>query len=123
MLGSYARPLCVRWLPQASTEACRSTVELTQFRDRNRAAYIHPWGVVEPRAIGIEAGRLETSDHPVPWRSTYDGGGLVARLNIATARGCPGIDFHHPEMQEVLLVARKFGAEVRRGVVATGVRP
>lgn len=95
-----------------------------QFRDRNRGEYIHPWGVVEARALDIEARLLETCGHPVPWRSMYAGGTLIARRDVTAARGCPGIGFHHPEMQEVLLaLARDSGAEVRRGVVVTGVRP
>ena len=95
-----------------------------QFRDRNRGEYIHPWGVVEARALDIEARLLETCGHPVPWRSMYAGGTLIARRDVTAARGCPGIGFHHPEMQEVLLaLARESGAEVRRGVVVTGVRP
>jgi 2-polyprenyl-6-methoxyphenol hydroxylase-like FAD-dependent oxidoreductase len=95
-----------------------------EFRDRNRGEYIHPWGVVEARALDIEARLLETCGHPVPWRSMYAGGALIARRDVTAARGCPGIGFHHPEMQEVLLaLARESGAEVRRGVVVTGVRP
>src|SRR5262245_32644252 len=94
------------------------------FRDRNRGEYIPPRGVVEARALGIERRLLETCGHPVPWRSTYGEGALISRRDIAATRGCPGIGFHHPEMQEVLLaLARESGAEVRRGVVVTGVRP
>ena len=95
-----------------------------EFRDRNRGEYIHPWGVVEARALDIEARLLETCGHPVPRRSMYAGGALIARRDVTATRGCPGIGFHHPEMQEVLLaLARESGAEVRRGVVVTGVRP
>ena len=94
------------------------------FRDRNRGEYIHPWGVVEARALGIERRLLDTCGHPVPWRSTYADGALISRRDITAARSCSGIGFHHPEMQEALLaLARESGAEVRRGVVVTGVRP
>src|SRR5262245_19318966 len=94
------------------------------FRDRNRGEYIPPRGVVEARALGIERRLLETCGHPVPWRSTYGDGALISRRDITAARGCSGIGFHHPEMQEVLLaLAREAGAEVRRAVTVTGVRP
>ena len=97
--------------------------ELT-FRDRNRGEYIHPWGVLEGRALGITSRLLETCGHPVDWRTAYDGGALVARRHLTPARGCAGIGFHHPEMQEVLLaLARESGAEIRRGVTVTDAQP
>jgi menaquinone-9 beta-reductase len=95
-----------------------------RFRDRNRGEYVHPWGVVEARALGLEARLLATCGHPVPWRNAYDAGALVARRDVTPGRGCPGIGFHHPEMQEVLLaLARESGAEVRRGVAVTRAQP
>jgi len=95
-----------------------------KFRDRNRGEGMHPWGVAEARALGIEGRLLETCGSPIRWRNVYERGALVGRRDMVAAGGHPGMDFHHPEMQEVMLdLARESGAEVRRGVAVTGVQP
>lgn len=95
-----------------------------KFRDRNRGEGMHPWGVAEARALGVERRLLETCGSSMRWRNLYERGGLVGRRDMVAAGGYPGMDFHHPEMQEVMLdLARESGAEIRRGVAVTGVEP
>ena len=95
-----------------------------KFRDRNRGEGMHPWGMAEAHALGIEGRLLETCGQPIRWRNLYEHGALVARRDMVAVGGFSGLDFHHPEMQEVMLdLARESGAEIRRGVAVTGVDP
>lgn len=97
-----------------------------RFRDRVRGEVIDPWGVVEAARLGVEgdllaAGALEvnrwfTKIAPLPGRERD--------LRTSTPSGKAALTFHHPAAQEALLsAAAAAGAEVRRGVVATGVEP
>ena len=89
----------------------------SRFRDRVRGETIHPWGVAELRALGLEAPLLERCAHPVrQWASFMDGTPRPRRDLVATTpHGTGSLDYFHPEMQETLIdLARVAGAEVRR---------
>ena len=98
----------------------------TVFRDRVRGELMHPWGVMEARALGIYDLLLKACGHDVRWWNTYFDAVRVARRNLVETTphrsGC--LDFYHPEMQEVLLCAAgRAGAEVRRGVRVVDIVP
>jgi len=97
-----------------------------QFKDRVRGEVIFPWGVAELQKLGVHQLLLETCARSIPWQDTYMGGALTEHRDlIATSRHkLPMLNWLHTEMEEVLLqAAQKAGAEIRRGVRATGVTP
>jgi 2-polyprenyl-6-methoxyphenol hydroxylase-like FAD-dependent oxidoreductase len=98
----------------------------TQFKDRVRGEGMMPWGVVEARALGIDAGLRVTGGHDLFTWNVHVGPtpGPSRDLVTTTAAGTPALSFYHPDMQEVLLdAAARAGAEVRRGVTVSGVAP
>jgi len=88
------------------------------FRDRIRGESIHPWGVKELRAIGLEdallagAGAIELPR----WTRYRDGAQDDSFRWDALMPGSPGeISVRHPAMQEALLAAaQSAGATVHR---------
>src|SRR5512133_208489 len=93
----------------------------TKFKDRVRGEFLQPWGVAEARQLSIEP-ILYSSGH----RVSHVEMALGAPRDLAetTPQGLPGLGLSHPEMQEALLeVAAKSGAEIRRGVIVTGIAP
>src|SRR5689334_635178 len=97
------------------------------FRDRVRGEQMHSWGVAETHALGIHDLLTERCAHEVRlWRTQIHGGReAVARDLVETSPRRTGLlNFYHPEMQDLLLTAAAAaGAEVRRGVTATGLAP
>jgi menaquinone-9 beta-reductase len=97
-----------------------------QFKDRVRGEVIFPWGVAELQKLGVCQLLLETCARRIRWQDTYIGGVQTEHRDVtATSRHkLPMLNWLHHEMEEVLLrAAQEAGAEVRRGVRATGVTP
>ena len=97
-----------------------------QFKDRVRGEVTFPWGVAELQKLGVYQLLLETCARSIGWQDTYMGGVLTEHRDvIATSRQkLPMLNWLHHEMEEVLLqAAHDAGAEVRRGVRATGITP
>ncbi|HVU04354.1 MAG TPA: NAD(P)/FAD-dependent oxidoreductase [Polyangiaceae bacterium] len=94
------------------------------FRDRIRGEGIHPWGVAELRELALEGVVESVAETVVFWKTHVGGTSVSARPLAETSRSrAPGLDAHHPELQEALLrAAEDAGATVRRGVRVTGVR-
>ncbi|WP_207553442.1 FAD-dependent oxidoreductase [Teichococcus deserti] len=99
----------------------------TAFRDRVRGEQLHCWGVAEARLLGLHELLRAQGGHEVRLWSSRVGGlpsGSPRDLVDTTPHRLPALNFHHPEMQEVVLqAAEAAGAEVRRGVVVQGVTP
>jgi 2-polyprenyl-6-methoxyphenol hydroxylase-like FAD-dependent oxidoreductase len=100
------------------------------FRDRVRGEGMHPWGVLELRALGLHEKLMKTCAHEARYWTNYRGSTLARERDLAetTPQGSGSVNFYHPEMQEVLIgEAVEAGAEVRRGVrvleVTAGVSP
>jgi 2-polyprenyl-6-methoxyphenol hydroxylase-like FAD-dependent oxidoreductase len=90
-----------------------------RFRDRIRGEGMHPWGVREARALGIYDLLRQTCAHEARYWTSYRGTVRVNRRDLVETapHGAGSLNFHHPDMQEVLLCAAgDAGAEVRRGV-------
>jgi 2-polyprenyl-6-methoxyphenol hydroxylase-like FAD-dependent oxidoreductase len=97
-----------------------------QFKDGVRGEVTFPWGVAELQKLGVYQLLLETCARSIGWQDTYMGGVLTEHRDvIATSRQkLPMLNWLHHEMEEVLLqAAHDAGAEVRRGVRATGITP
>ena len=79
-----------------------------RFRDRVRGEGILPWGVTEAKALGIYDLLRDGCGHEVQQWNTYSGASssVIQRDLVATTPHHVGLlNFHHPEMQEVLLRA------------------
>jgi 2-polyprenyl-6-methoxyphenol hydroxylase-like FAD-dependent oxidoreductase len=97
-----------------------------QFKDRVRGEQVCSWGVADAIDLGIYGLLLQTCAHELPFWDIYlMGNQLVHRKMLETTpRSTPNLTFYHPAMQEVMLrAAEDAGADVRRGVRVTGVRP
>jgi 2-polyprenyl-6-methoxyphenol hydroxylase-like FAD-dependent oxidoreductase len=98
----------------------------TQFKDRVRGEYMAPWGVAETQELGIYDLLMANGGyHPLIFDGRFMQAPLGDRdLSQTTPQGVHGLAMYHPELQEVLLrAAEDAGAEVRRGVKVTGVKP
>lgn len=98
----------------------------TRFRDRVRGEYLECWGVVEARALGLDAALSAAGAHPSPLLDTYFGAQRVNRRDFSDPNEpCPPPRcLSHPGLQEaVLAAASAAGAEVRRGATVTEVLP
>lgn len=94
-----------------------------RFRDRVRGEGLLPWGVNEARDLGLYDILMSSCGHAVNHWASH---AWRAKRNLpeTTPRASHCMDFHHPTMQEAMLgAAEGAGAEVRRGVVVTGVEP
>ena len=96
-----------------------------RFRDRVRGESLLPWGAAEARELGIHE-LLKGCGHEPEWWDVRVGPASIGDRNLAetTPGGMHAMTFYHPEMQERLLeAAAAAGAEVRRGVRVSAVRP
>ena len=98
----------------------------TRFRDRVRGEALFPWGAAELKTLGLRQLLLSTCAIENRWWDDFIGPDRIGHRD--TAVETPGeaatITFYHPEMQETfLLSAIEAGADVRRGVRATGISP
>jgi menaquinone-9 beta-reductase len=97
-----------------------------QFKDRVRGEGTFPWGVAELQKLGVYQLLLDTCARSIQWMDTYMGGVCTEHRDlIATSQQrVPMLNWIHYEMEEVLLrAAEDAGAEVRRGVRASGLTP
>ena len=95
-----------------------------QHRDRIRGEGIHPWGVIEARAVGLLDVLLDRCGHQSPILTRYlDGVPASSRDLVETTPSHDAmLTYFHPEMQEVLNErAHAAGAELRRGAHVIGV--
>jgi 2-polyprenyl-6-methoxyphenol hydroxylase-like FAD-dependent oxidoreductase len=96
----------------------------TKFKDRVRGEWLSPWGVAETKRLGVyDALIAGGAHHPTGFETKLSGNSIGIRdLAETTSCGLHALGFYHPQAQETLLeAARAAGAEVRRGVRATGV--
>ncbi len=97
-----------------------------EFKDRVRGEFITSWGVAEAKALGIYELLTERVAHRISWADFYSGSILTVHRNVLTTTPTqlPCLGFYHPAMQELLLAAASdAGAEVRRDVTVSAVRP
>ncbi len=98
----------------------------TQFKDRVRGESIMAWGSAELQKLGVYELLQRTCAREIFWYDIYLGEDLVAHRDLvgSTPHHTPHLNFYHPAMQEVLLqAAAEAGAEVRRGVRVSNVKP
>jgi 2-polyprenyl-6-methoxyphenol hydroxylase-like FAD-dependent oxidoreductase len=98
----------------------------TDFRDRVRGEWIAPWGVAEAQEMGLYDTLLAAGGHTPPVFQTRAGPMPLPerRLPEDCPTGTPQLTIYHPAMQEAMIkAAADAGAEVRRGVKVTAVRP
>ncbi|TPG46049.1 FAD-binding protein [Roseomonas nepalensis] len=99
----------------------------TTFRDRVRGEQLHCWGAAEARLLGLhELLRTEVGYEVRLWSSRVAGIPAAAPRDLVetSSHRLPVLNFHHPEMQTVMLhAAEAAGAEVLRGPVVLGVTP
>ncbi len=97
----------------------------TSFRDRVRGEYMSPWGVAETKTLGVFDALKAAGAHDVPKFDLRLGPpGEPRDFRNTTPQQHPAMSFYHPEAQEALIaLAAAAGAEVRRGVTASDVRP
>jgi 2-polyprenyl-6-methoxyphenol hydroxylase-like FAD-dependent oxidoreductase len=98
----------------------------TAFRDRVRGEVLLPWGSHEAQLLGIYGILLERCAREFLREHLFVGGATSGPRDCrsTTPRKTCGLSFFHPEMQETLLAsATEAGAEVRRGAVATSIKP
>jgi 2-polyprenyl-6-methoxyphenol hydroxylase-like FAD-dependent oxidoreductase len=96
------------------------------FRDRVRGEQMSSWGVGEARELGIYDSLRKTCGHEVRWQQAYLGDMALNRQDCIaeSVQHEPQLSFYHPAMQEVLLqAAADAGADVRRGVAVSDVKP
>lgn len=98
----------------------------SRFKDRVRGEALFPWGAAELETLGLRTLLLSTCATENRWWDDFLGPDQIGHRD--TARDTPGraatLTFYHPEMQETLLrSAAEAGADVRRGVRATGICP
>jgi 2-polyprenyl-6-methoxyphenol hydroxylase-like FAD-dependent oxidoreductase len=99
----------------------------TRFTDRVRGEALHPWGLAEARALGIEAPLRAAGGREVRWwRSSTRGDPRVTERDLlaTTPHGAGELTLDHAAMQERLLeAAATAGATVRRGAAVVGLAP
>ena len=96
----------------------------TRFKDRVRGEALFPWGAAELETLGLRRLLLSTCATENRWWDDYLGPDQVGHRDTAadTPGGTATLTFYHPDMQEALLgSAAEAGADVRRGVRATGI--
>ena len=94
------------------------------FRDRIRGEAMHPWGVVEAKALGIFDAVLESCGHVANSWKTYFGGQLFSERDMPATNphGVGELNLYHPTMQETVLeLARSAGAQTHRGARVVAV--
>jgi 2-polyprenyl-6-methoxyphenol hydroxylase-like FAD-dependent oxidoreductase len=97
------------------------------FRDRVRGEAMLGWGVAEAGRLGIDTLLKETCGHEVRFLATQITGlpeSPVRDLVETTPHRVGCLNFHHPEMQTIMLrAAEQAGADVRRGMTVIGLEP
>ena len=92
-----------------------------QFKDRVRGEFLTPWGVAEARELGIYELIRDSCGIDAPITELGFG---PRHLPSTTPQQLPALGFAHPEMQEVVLnAADATGAEIKRGVTVTSIKP
>jgi len=78
-----------------------------QFKDRVRGEIMAPWGVAETQALRLYELLHNTCARETRWFAFYVGPepGVPRDLLATTPQHTPGLAFHHPTMQEMLLQA------------------
>lgn len=98
-----------------------------RFSDRVRGEMMFPWGVAAARSLGLNDAMLAGGAREVRYWDTHFAADQPPRRRdfVETTPHRTGtLNFHHPQMQEVLLrLAESSGAVVERGVKVTGVTP
>ena len=95
-----------------------------RFRDRVRGEGMHPWGVAEARALGLDVSLTAACAREVRYWTSYRGSETLRRRDLVetSPHRAGELTFYHPAMQEHLLgLAEDAGAEVRRGVTVTAL--
>ncbi len=96
-----------------------------EFRDRVRGEALAPWGVAELAALGL-ANEMDAQAEELHAMRVFIAGMPLPERPFAstTPQGLNWLSFYHPHLQRVCLeAAARAGAEVRRGVRVTAVRP
>lgn len=96
----------------------------TRFKDRVRGEALFPWGAAELETLGLRRLLLSTCAIENRWWDDYLGPDQIGHRDTVadTPGGTATLTFYHPEMQEAFLrSAAEAGADVRRGVRATGI--
>jgi 2-polyprenyl-6-methoxyphenol hydroxylase-like FAD-dependent oxidoreductase len=97
-----------------------------RFRDRVRGESIHAWGVAEAARLGLLPELGAARPREVRSWNTHVAGQLLERRDLpsTTVAQRPGLNVHHPELQEALLSAAvRAGCELLRGERVTQVGP
>src|SRR5690348_11667037 len=95
-----------------------------RFRDRVRGEGMHPWGVAEARALGLDVSLTAAGAREVRYWTSYRSSETLRRRDLVetSPHRAGELTFYHPAMQEHLLgLAEDAGAEVRRGVTVTAL--
>lgn len=101
----------------------------TKFHDRIRGECLQPWGMGEARKLGVDGVLTACANEMKSVELVINGHQAAKRDLLATTPQATGMwGFYHPRVQEELLsVAARAGAEVRRGTtvvdITTGPRP
>jgi 2-polyprenyl-6-methoxyphenol hydroxylase-like FAD-dependent oxidoreductase len=97
------------------------------FRDRVRGEQLHCWGAAEARALGFYDLLRDGIGHEVRlWSSRVRGLPEAPPRDLVetTPHRLPALNFHHPDMQTIILhAAENAGAKVCRGAVVLGITP
>lgn len=95
------------------------------FRDRVRGEGMHPWGVAEAERLGLADRLRERCAREARCWNVHVGPQTFQRDLIETSPArLPGLNLHHPELQETLLeAAAEAGAEVVRDARVERVTP
>ena len=97
-----------------------------EFRDRVRGEALAPWGIGSARELGIYDLLRRQCGHMLRYWNIHVGGQQILSRDLfaTTPQEAGWLTYYHPAMQDVLLqAAADAGAEVRRGVQVTDVRP
>lgn len=98
-----------------------------RFTDRVRGEVMFPWGVATAKALGLYDVMLAGGARELRYWDTHFSADQPPRRRdfVETTPHAVGtLNFHHPQMQEVLLeLAQSCGAQVERGVKVTAVSP
>ncbi len=96
----------------------------TEFKDRVRGEVLVPWGCEEADKLGLYEMLHESCGHElVWWAGVFNGAQVLQRdMRTATEQSYPTLTYYHPVMQDLVYESAALsGADLRRGVKATGV--
>jgi 2-polyprenyl-6-methoxyphenol hydroxylase-like FAD-dependent oxidoreductase len=98
----------------------------TSFKDRVRGEYMAPWGAGEAKKLGVYDAIIASGGQDTPKFAARAGPAALPVRDLVheSALGMAPVTMYHPAMQDgILAAAEAAGAQVRRGVKVTGVRP